>query len=118
LTKEELTKLIQETVDAMRKQPGDTPVVGAPTEAAHSFDMEAALRDIGMATSPLAGGYLLTEKGSIINTMNPMRPWVKLSKEMEAWVLAFKEFVNSRGNVVSKLLQESSDPAGGYVYAV
>lgn len=114
MTKEELTKLIQETVKEMRTAQPDSIIVDVPHGKKHEFDIEAALHDIGMATTPLAGGYTITEKGSIINTMNPMRPWVKLSKEMEEWVLAFKDFVNTRGERVGKVLQESSDPQGGY----
>lgn len=59
------------------------------------------------------GKYLTTSKGSIINIGNKKSPWVALSKEMEDWTHAFAKYI--KNGRVDKLLQESSDTAGGYL---
>ena len=115
MTEEQLRKLIGDVVTEMRAANADATIIEAKTATTpNTFQLEAALRDIGMAAIPNGGGYVITEKGSIINPTNPMRPWVKLSEEVDAWAKSFSEFVKSQGRVVPKLLQEGSDPLGGY----
>jgi HK97 family phage major capsid protein len=58
------------------------------------------------------GGYLTTQKGSVINLKNRSTPWVVLSSEMQTWAKDFATYLKN-GNV-SKLLSESVDTAGGY----
>jgi HK97 family phage major capsid protein len=61
------------------------------------------------------GNYMTTTKGSIINFKNKSAPWVAISKDLENWIKDFAACVKSKGNKVSKLLQESSDTAGGFL---
>lgn len=63
----------------------------------------------------MGGNMVVTPKGSILDLGRKHTPWVKLSEEMEQWATAFAEYLKSKGKVISKVLQESDDTAGGYL---
>ena len=63
--------------------------------------------------SKIDGSYLTTKSGSIINLKNKRAPWIVVSDELSGWVKDFAGML--KGGPVSKLLQESSDTAGGYL---
>ena len=65
----------------------------------------------------MGGDMVMTPQGSILDMGRKSTPWVKLSEEMEGWATAFAAYLKSKGKVVSKLLQESDDTAGGYELA-
>jgi len=108
-----IQELVKEQVEAFRKEHKVDGELGGTIQS--SFDFESTLREIGMGSTPFGGGYLLTDKGSIINSSNPKAPWVKLSKEMSNFAEGIRELVKSKGMVVPKVLEENSDPAGGYL---
>ena len=63
----------------------------------------------------MGGDMIMTPQGSVLDLGRKSTPWVKLSEEMEGWAIAFAEYLKSKGKVISKLLQESDDTAGGYL---
>ncbi len=62
----------------------------------------------------MGGNMVVTPQGSVLDMGNKSTPWVKLSPEVEQWAQAFAEYLKTKGKVVSKLLQEADDTAGGY----
>ncbi len=79
------------------------------------FDIEKELKKIGMGSTPFAGGYKVTTQGSIMDMHNARAPFIKLSEEMEGFAEAMREYIKSKGNIIPKLLQENTDPSGGYL---
>jgi HK97 family phage major capsid protein len=63
----------------------------------------------------MGGNMMVTPQGSVLDLGRKSAPWVKLSQEVEEWVTAFANYLKSKGTVVSKVLQESDDTAGGYL---
>lgn len=112
MTKDELKELIKSTVEELRVANPEAAIIDKPQSK--DFNIDSALREFGVTHVPQGGGYLLTEKGSVINTNRPSSPFVKLSPELEGWAKGFQEYVKSKGRTVSKVLEEQSDPAGGY----
>ena len=116
LTKTELAEMIRDVVGAqikeMRKS-GDG--YDGVVKIASPSDLKSTLQEMGLGFNVSGSGYLVLEKGSIISTLTPNAPWVKLSPELEEWTIELKEFIRSRGVVVGKVLTEGSDPDGGYL---
>ncbi len=65
----------------------------------------------------MGGDMIMTPQGSVLDLGRKSTPWVKLSDEMEGWAIAFADYLKSKGKIISKLLQESDDTAGGYELA-
>jgi len=120
MTKEELQAMISQLVQAALEDAktkgqiydGSTPgAEGIQKE----FDLIGTLRSMGMASQSMPGGYLITDKGSVLNPTSKNEVWVKLSPDVEKWAKGFAELVKSRGAVIPKVLEENSDPSGGYL---
>jgi len=116
LTKEELDQMIKDSVkaqvDAIRAS-GQT--LDGEVQVATTADLKQTLMDMGVGYGTQGNGYLVTESGSIINPGSNNRPWVRLSPEMENFANAMKVYIASEGRVLEKVLEEQSDPAGGYL---
>lgn len=115
LTQEQLNEMIKEVVSAQielmrEKGEGYDGIVKVG-----GLDLKSTLQDMGIGYGMGGDGYLVLERGSIINTRTPQAPWVKLSPELEEWANGLKEFIKSKGTIVPKVLQESNDPEGGYL---
>ena len=65
------------------------------------------------------GNMLVTRQGSILDMNKKSAPWVQLSPEVEGWFKEFAGYTKAGGldgaARIGKLLQESSDPSGGYL---
>lgn len=116
MKKTELVDLIKNTVkehmDFIR-QSGQS--LDGEVQIATQADLKQTLENMGMGYGTAGAGYLITEKGSIINAASNNRPWIKLSKEVEDYANAMKTYIKSEGRIVEKVLEEQSDPGGGYL---
>jgi len=111
-TKENLPKLL----DALRDQDKEVRTREKTAEKLANTGIVADMNYIG-------GGYNLvkTIQGSVIDLTRKGNPWVRLSPEMENFCKAFTEYIRAQksGRAMdpeySKLLQENTDTAGGYL---
>jgi hypothetical protein len=102
-------KAVETSLEEVQAKLADVPRPGA-TEARSSTSLVLG----ALPASQLSGNLVQTRQGSILDLSRKSTPWVQCSPEMEKWALAFGEYLSSKGKVVSKLLQESDDPSGGY----
>jgi len=112
LTEEELKQMIADMIEGYRKENPEEEI----PEPMYGYrsTIQASLRDVGLGYTPVGDGILMTEKGSVINTKSRQRPWVKLSQEMKDFAEALKVLIRSGGKRIEKVLEEQSDPSGGY----
>ncbi len=64
-------------------------------------------------TLKIDGGIMSTPQGSVINLNNKSNPWVQCSPEMTQWAKDFAGYLKS--GLVTKLMTEGADEAGGYL---
>ena len=93
-------------------------------EKTHEKEAEK-LQNAGIVSDmSMVGGsvnLVKTIQGSIMDLSRKNSPWVKLSPEMENFTKAFMEYVRAQksgramSEVYSKLLEEQTDPSGGYL---
>ena len=111
----DLTKMVNDAVQSSIEDLQSTltaePQIGQPAGNVSDSLVLSALQ----GARSMGGDMVMTPQGSILNMGNRSTPWVKLSQEMEEWATAFADYLKSKGSVVSKLLQESDDTAGGYL---
>lgn len=98
-----ITRIVREQVEAVRNsgQHVDDPVIRLGT---------INLGDTIAAN--INGNLMTTKQGSVIDLASPAAPWKVLSPEMENFAKAFRELVQKHE---TRLLQENSDPSGGYL---
>jgi len=102
---------VQEAISTLQGQLAGNPQAGV-TEG-HQSD---ALVQAAISNSQIIGGnVLVTPSGTWLDLNRKNAPFMKLSKKLEEWVMDFAAFVNSRGRIVGKVLQEMEDPDGGYL---
>jgi predicted phage gp36 major capsid-like protein len=111
--KEMVADVVTAQVEEMRK--AGTDVDAGQVRIASPSDLKSTLEQMAVGFSPMGNGYIVTEGGSIINTVDKQRPWVKLSQEMEDFANGMKALIKSAGRDVHKVLEEQSDPSGGYL---
>jgi hypothetical protein len=101
---------VQGSIEELQSTLTATPQVGLPSGNVSDSLVLDALQN----ARSMGGNMVMTPQGSILDMGRKSTPWVKLSEEMEGWATAFAAYLKSKGKVVSKLLQESDDTAGGY----
>jgi len=114
LTKEELQTMVSKVVQAQIEEiraSGQT-FDGTVKVAEAGTDLRAIMEGLNLGPRVGSNGWIFTEKGSILNPANKNAPWVKLSPEMEQFAEGVRELVSKK--TITKLLQEGSDPQGGY----
>jgi HK97 family phage major capsid protein len=111
----DLTKMVNDAVQGGIEELQNTltadPQIGKPAGNVSDSLVLSALQN----TRSMGGNMIMTPQGSILDMGRKSTPWVKLSEEVEGWATAFAAYLKSKGKVVSKLLQESDDTAGGYL---
>jgi len=106
-----INKRIQTFMETLQKQLQGDSTAGAIADA------QPSSLPFVQATLPYAnvrGNLIVTRQGSVLD-ITKKTPWVQVSKEVQDWASDFLQYVQSRGRVVGKTLQESEDPSGGYL---
>ena len=116
MTKEDLQTMIKEIMaEQIEAIKASGQLEDGTIRIQNSSDLKAIMQDMGLVSSVGANGWIYTEKGSVLNPHQPSTPWVKLSKDMEDFAEGIRDLVRSKGAITTKLLQEGSDPHGGYL---
>lgn len=89
-------------------------LVGNPIPDNEINKSDQIIRDVLPYHKMLGENMLVTHQGSVLDLSRKHTPWVKCSKEVEDWASEFCVYLNTRGKVVGKVLQETEDPSGGY----
>ena len=114
MTKEQLMEMIKEVVAAQITQMRED---GAGYEGivktASPGDLRSTLQEMGINYA-MNNECMVLDAGSVISLKNKNAPWIRLGEQMKEFAEGMREFIKSKG-VVSKFLQENSDPAGGYL---
>lgn len=111
--KEMVGSVVSEQIAAM-KEAGQT-IDDGQVRIASPEDLRETLQNMGIGFGASGPGYIVTEKGSVINPAKSSAPWIRLSEEVESFAIGIKALIKSKGRIVDKVLEEQSDPAGGYL---
>ncbi len=112
VTKTQLKDMIFDMVNEMKSQ--GKPIDGAMSSTGvGDFETSQDVAGLGMDYNNVQNNIVRTMNGSIIDKGNPSNPWLKLGPEMEEFARGFKALCNDKP--VTRLLQENTDPSGGYL---
>ena len=114
MTKEQLMEMIKEVVAAQITQMReDGAGYEGIVQTASPGDLRSTLQEMGINYA-MNNECMVLDAGSVISLKNKNAPWIRLGEQMKEFAEGMREFIKSKG-VVSKFLQENSDPAGGYL---
>jgi len=99
-----ISQIVKEQIEAVRARgvQQDDPIIRHGTEPIMG----------NMIAANISGNLVTTKQGSVLDMSNRQNPWQSLSSGMENFSKAIRELI---GNHQTKLLQENTDPAGGYL---